>query len=249
MFSRRARNGRSTILVDYVDLLPKSLRGRRSVRADRRLCTDDEAVRAQSAISYKNPRHLKNMATKPENDYLAKLTSSYSPIYGQAISIRPMRPEDLDIETEFVQSWSAETRYNRLFSAGSYTSPERLKTITRIDYARDMALIATVMLEDREVQIGVARYVLRADNKTCEFALSVADAWQHRGIGRALMLNLIDTAAAAGLETMVGDILSTNAPMLHFMRSLGFAVESSPDGPEIRRVTIRLAPGAAADKK
>ena len=70
-----------------------------------------------------------------------------------------------------------------------------------------------------------------------------------RGIGRALMLNLIDTAAAAGLETMVGDILSTNAPMLHFMRSLGFAVESSPDGPEIRRVTIRLAPGAAADKK
>jgi acetyltransferase len=184
------------------------------------------------------------MATKPENDYLAHLTSSYSPIYGQAISIRPMRPEDLDIETEFVQSWSAETRYNRLFSAGSFTSPERLKTITRIDYARDMALIATVMLEDREVQIGVARYVLREDAKTCEFALSVADAWQHRGIGRALMLNLIDAAAAAGIETMVGDILTTNTPMLHFMRALGFAVEPSPDGPEIRHVTRRLAPVA-----
>ena len=158
-----------------------------------------------------------------------------------------MRPEDLDIETEFVQSWSAETRYNRLFSAGSFTSPERLKKITRIDYARDMALIATLMLEDKEVQIGVARYVLREDNKTCEFALSVADAWQHRGIGRALMLNLMDAAAAAGIETMVGDILSSNAPMLHFMRALGFTLASTPDGPEIRRATKRLAPAAPPD--
>jgi len=95
------------------------------------------------------------------------------------------------------------------------------------------------------VQIGVARYVLRDDDKTCEFALAVADAWQHRGIGRALMLNLMDAAAAAGIETMVGDILTTNAPMLHFMRSLGFSVGSSPDGPEIRRVSRHLSAAAA----
>jgi len=182
------------------------------------------------------------METKLENDYLAKLTSSYSPIYGQAISIRPIRPEDLDIETEFVQSWSAETRYNRLFSAGAFTSPERLKMLTQIDYTRDMALIATIMLDDRELEIGVARYVLGEDNKTCEFALTVADAWQHRGIGRALMHRLMDGAAAAGIETMVGDILSSNTPMLHFMRSLGFSVKSTTDGPEIRRVSKRLLP-------
>jgi acetyltransferase len=187
---------------------------------------------------------MKNIGTKPGHDYLANLTSSYSPIYGQAITIRPIQPDDLEIETEFVQGWSAETRYNRLFSAGSYTSPERLKKLTQIDYARDMALIATIMLEDKEVEIGVARYVLSEDNKSCEFALTVADAWQHRGIGRALMHQLMDSAAAAGIETMVGDILSSNAPMLHFMRSLGFAVRSTPDGPEIRRVSKRLMPAA-----
>ncbi|MBE0623778.1 MAG: GNAT family N-acetyltransferase [Burkholderiales bacterium] len=185
------------------------------------------------------------MDAKAQSDYLAKLTSSYSPIYGQAISIRPMRPGDIDIETDFVRGWSAETRYNRLFSAGSYTSPERLKAITRIDYARDMALIATFMLEGKEEQIGVARYVRREDDRTCEFALAVADAWQHRGIGRALMLNLIDYAAAAGIEAMVGDVLASNAPMLHFMRVLGFAVEASPEGVEIRRVSKRLTPPCA----
>jgi acetyltransferase len=187
---------------------------------------------------------MKNADTKPEHDYLAKLTSSYSPIYGQAITIRPIQPGDLEIETEFVRGWSAETRYNRLFSAGSYTSPERLKKLTQIDYARDMALIATIMLEDKEVEIGVARYVRSVDNRSCEFALTVADAWQHRGIGRALMRQLIDSAAAAGIETMVGDILSSNAPMLHFMRSLGFTIRSTADGPEIRRVSKRLIAAA-----
>jgi acetyltransferase len=186
------------------------------------------------------------METKLENDYLAKLTSSYSPIYGQAISIRPIRPEDLDIETEFVHGWSVETRYNRLFSAGTFTSPERLKKLTQIDYTRDMALIATIMLEDKEIEIGVARYVLREDNKTCEFALAVADTWQHRGIGRALMHQLMNGAAAAGIETMEGDVLASNAPMLQFMRSLGFTIRSTTDGPEIRRVSRRLLPAAAA---
>jgi acetyltransferase len=181
------------------------------------------------------------METKLENDYLAKLTSSYSPIYGQAISIRPIRPEDLDIETEFVHGWSVETRYNRLFSAGTFTSPERLKKLTQIDYTRDMALIATIMLEDKEIEIGVARYVLREDNKTCEFALAVADTWQHRGIGRALMHQLMNGAAAAGIETMEGDVLASNAPMLQFMRSLGFTIRSTTDGPEIRRVSRRLS--------
>jgi acetyltransferase len=191
-------------------------------------------------------RRTETMNAKSRSDYLAQLSSGYSPIYGQAISIRPMLPEDLDIETEYVQGWSAETRYNRLFSAGSYTSPERLKKITRIDFERDMALIATVMLDDREVQIGVARYVRRDDGHSCEFALSVADAWQHRGIGRALLLNLIDVAAAAGIDTMVGEVLASNKPMLHFMRALGFSSESSAEGPEIRHVCKHLAPPPAS---
>ena len=186
------------------------------------------------------------MPDKKDNGYPEHLVSSYSPIVGQAITIRPMRPEDLEIETDFVQSWSPRTRYNRLFSAGSYTSPERLKAITRIDYSRDMALIAVVMLEDREVQIGVARYVRRKDNRSCEFALSVADAWQGRGIGRVLMRKLCDAAAQAGIEVIEGDILASNEPMLALMRALGFSLTRSPEAQEIRRASKRLASDTAA---
>jgi hypothetical protein len=39
----------------HIELQRSSLRGRRPVRADRRLCTDEKRIRAQSAILYENP--------------------------------------------------------------------------------------------------------------------------------------------------------------------------------------------------
>jgi hypothetical protein len=48
--ARGARNGRSTTIGGYFDLLPTNLRGRRPVRADRRLRADEKHIRTQSAI-------------------------------------------------------------------------------------------------------------------------------------------------------------------------------------------------------
>jgi hypothetical protein len=55
--ARAARNGRLATLADETgcfELQRRILRGRRPVRADRRLRTDDETVRTQSAILYEN---------------------------------------------------------------------------------------------------------------------------------------------------------------------------------------------------
>jgi acetyltransferase len=38
-----------------------------------------------------------------------------------------------------------------------------------------------------ELQVGVARYSAYPDQRSCEFALVVADEWQGRGIGTHLM--------------------------------------------------------------
>jgi len=40
----------------------------------------------------------------------------------------------------------------------------------------------------------VARYARLADDVTCEFAITVADAWQGRGIGKKLLAMLVDAA-------------------------------------------------------
>jgi len=51
--ARGARNGRTPALTDaagQIELWRSNLRGRRPVRADRRLRTDEKRIRAQSAI-------------------------------------------------------------------------------------------------------------------------------------------------------------------------------------------------------
>ena len=88
--------------------------------------------------------------------------------------LRPLRREDIDIEAAFLSGLSAESRQNRLLGGMIQVTREYLEKLTTVDFSRDMALAAALMLEDREVLIGVARYVLDADGQGCEFAIERA---------------------------------------------------------------------------
>jgi acetyltransferase len=154
--------------------------------------------------------------------------------------LRPLRREDVDIEAAFLSGLSPESRHNRLLGGLIKITREYLERLTTVDFSRDMALAAALMLEDREVLIGVARYVLEADGRACEFALVIADAWQGRGIGRRMMEKLIAAARGRGLGRIYGDVLSTNRSMLDFCRKLGFELHRSHDDPTVTRVSLTL---------
>lgn len=168
------------------------------------------------------------------------LTESFEPIVGQAVTLRPLRREDVDIETVFVSGLSPESRHNRLLGGAIRITREYIEKLTTVDYSRDMALAATVMLEEREALIGVARYVLDAGGESCEFALVVADAWQGRGIGRRMLEKLILVARERGLKRIYGEVLATNRPMLELTRKLGFEVGRHPDDATVTRVALQL---------
>lgn len=53
---------------------------------------------------------------------------------------------------------------------------------------------------------------------------------QGRGIGRALMHDLITYARADALQELRGTVLSSDHTMLSLVRSLGFRVAHDPDG-------------------
>lgn len=168
------------------------------------------------------------------------LTESFQPIVGHAVTLRPLRPEDVDIEAAFLKELSTESRHNRLLGGMIRVTDEYLARLTAVDYARDMALAAAVMEANREVLIGVARYVLEPNGHACEFALVIADAWQGRGIGRRMMEKLIGVARSRGVARIYGDVLSTNRRMLEFCRRLGFALGRNPDDPTVTRATLEL---------
>ena len=157
------------------------------------------------------------------------------------VTLRPLRPEDADIEFEFVSGLSPETRHNRLLGGARAITREYIEGLTRVDFSRDMALAATVMFGNRETLIGVARYVRDKDDPAAaEFALVVADAWHGRGIGRRLLEGLIETARGRGLQRLYGDVLATNQPMVKLVRKLGFGIERNPDDATLTRVVLTL---------
>jgi acetyltransferase len=166
-------------------------------------------------------------------------TTSWPLGLDHSITVRPIRPEDADIEIEFARHLSLQSRYNRFLSGGVALTPELLDKFTRVDFTRDMALVATVTLGGEETLIGVARYVRLADDETGEFAIVIADAWQGLGIGKRLLARLIDCARSSGIRNLYGDLLAGNDAMLNLARAHGFRHEHHAD-PYLRRVTLEF---------
>lgn len=160
---------------------------------------------------------------------------------GTAITVRPIRPEDADIEQEFVRMLSRETKRLRFMQTLDELSPAMLRRFTEIDYGQDMALIVTEQDgTGAERQRGVARYAANPDGQSCEFAIVVADDRRERGIGTALMEGIMRAARAQGLVRMEGHVLADNTRMLQLMRDLGFSIRRAPDDPALYLVEREL---------
>jgi acetyltransferase len=172
--------------------------------------------------------------------YPAELSVSYQLADGTDVTIRPIRPEDAQIEREFVRGLSPESRYLRFMYGLRELTPAMLVRFTQIDYDLEMALIAVVSRGGQEREVAVARYVTNPDHRSCEFAIVVADAWQRKGIGRRMMERLIEIARVRGLETMEGEVLAQNRDMLELAEGLGFNIGGVTGDESVRRVTLAL---------
>ena len=155
---------------------------------------------------------------------------------GAFVRIRPIRPDDAAREHDFVRDLSSESRYQRFLFALDELTPEMVQQFTRVDYQRDMALVAVLELSGSHTQIGVARYSSARDGASCEFAVAVADHWRGTGLARTLMLALIDAARDIHrLPVMDGVTLPNNHRMKGLARSLGFDTSRDPrDGSLVR---------------
>jgi acetyltransferase len=171
-----------------------------------------------------NPRYL-HMAIHP---YPAELEEEIALADGRRVSLRPIRPEDAATERRFFEGLSDRSRYQRFMQYLRELSPQMLARFTQLDYDRELALVA--VSQDEFVAVG--RYAPNADGRTAEFALVTADAWQGKGLGRALLGRLVGAARDAGYEALYGHILGANRDMLDLAERLGF-VEESRSGSEV----------------
>ncbi len=173
------------------------------------------------------------MTTAVENELATEIT-----IDGKPVQIRPMTSDDLKIEREFVERLSPLSRHFR-FLGGVDSLPEaELNALCDIDYDNRMAFIATVQNNGEEQEIAVARYIRDADGGACESAVTVADEWQHHGLGKSMMEKLIEFARGKGEKAMYSIDLSNNTYMHKLADDLGMSAKRDPE--DAKQVVYRL---------
>ena len=183
-------------------------------------------------------RRYGHMAILPYPSYL---TTSLQLKTGELLTLRAIRPEDADALQTFVRKLSPEARYFRFISSMAELPLPMLARFTQIDYYREMAIVAIAHADGPAQRlVGVARYMLLPDAESCEYGLAVADDYQRRGLGTALMNRLADIAREQGLKSMVGMVLNHNSGMLRLMARLGFTIDADPDDADMRRVVRAL---------
>jgi acetyltransferase len=226
---------RVSTLVGALPWLVELSLARVSVTGDR--CVVGEA-HARASPARKPAPGYRHMAIHP---YPVELIETVMLSDGTTLTIRPIRPEDAELEREFVEGLSPESRYLRFFYQLHQLTPAMLARFTQVDYDREMALVAVADVahpHDHPSFVGVARYNANPDRESAEFAIVVADAWHRRGVARALMSRLIASARRRGFARLVGTVLQANTTMLDFVQRLGFTVHEDPD--EAEQVIVSL---------
>lgn len=204
--------------VKEMDLNPVLAHPGGAVVADARVAIDLERPPRAGA-------HYPHMAIHP---YPTELEGEMRLRDGRQVRVRPMRPEDAARELRFFERLSDRSRFQRFMQYVRELSPRMLARFTQLDYDRELALVALWQGEF----VAVGRYAPNADGETAEFALTVADDWQGKGLGHALLERLCNAARTTGYRALYGHILDANHEMLELARHLGF-VEIARDGSEV----------------
>ena len=143
-------------------------------------------------------------------------TSTLTLADGSVFAVRPIEAGDVERLRRMFDRLSPTTVYRRFFSPVVRPSNRMLLWLTNVDHDCREALVA---LQGDEI-VAVARYDGRPGSTEAEIAVTVEDAWQHRGLGLRLVRRLAAAALDHGFEAFIANMLAENRPALGLVRKL-----------------------------
>jgi acetyltransferase len=164
---------------------------------------------------------------------------------GRPLTVRFLTPRDADALLTYFKSLSQRSRYSRLMGAASELPPSELDKALHIGEGNRFAVIAEMKVDGLDTIVGEARYSFDAATQDSEFGLSIADAWQGLGIGRAMLANLECRSAALGALRLFGETFRNNEQMIGLARKSGFTF--MPRASDWRQVRFEKPLHQAAD--
>jgi GNAT superfamily N-acetyltransferase len=165
--------------------------------------------------------------------------------------IRPVFPAEEAALRDFFAALSVESRYLRFFAPVTPScglldlmagKPAHVDAIVAVAGG---VIVGHAMAADRPAP---GRPGIPGEPRATDVGVVVADAWQRRGVGAALMRALIDRAQARGVTSLAMDVLPGNRRVLamvtgHWPQA---AVGRSPDSLDIRIPLPRPYPARPA---
>jgi len=167
---------------------------------------------------------------------------------GVGFRVRAIGPGDAERERDFIRRMSPQSRYLRFMHHVGEPDDKMIGELVNVDHHRNEALVAVIGKGADERIIGVARYSATSADE-CEFAVTVADDWQCRGVGTTLVPLLFERAAQEGFRVIFGTVLADNARMIELAEWLGLTVEPPRPGETTVRAWRLLANPAAKDSR
>ena len=159
---------------------------------------------------------------------------------GTQVTIRALHAHDVELERRFIETLSPESRRYRFLETMTSPSEALLAQLTTLDPLTDVAFLALLGTGSDQREIGVARLSAAPGAPDCEFAVTVTDDWQRKGLGTALMGHLINVARARGLHAMHSSDSSDNDSMRQFAAHLHFQKSQDPDDARLLLYSVKL---------
>ncbi len=157
------------------------------------------------------------------------------------VSLRPVRPSDIELIPSYVRGLSPASRYFRFLGSISELSATELYLVTHPG-ASNASLVLEMNCDGTCIMIGEARWHLAANGQTCEFAASITDGWQRQGFGTWLISHIAARVKSLGARRLVAEILHANKPAQRLVRKLGFHALPSNLDPNVICFVKELEP-------
>jgi acetyltransferase len=202
-------------------------------RRDRREKGLSAATDRRTAMMEQTKTAATQASAYPENWETVKTLGS-----GLTVRIRPIQQDDGCYYPAFMKKCTLEDIRHRFFETMREMPADTLGHLTHIDYDVTMAFGA---FDPKGAELlGVARYARDADPESAEFTVMTRSDMKHRGIGFALMRQLLAYAEARHIRKVWVQVMRDNPEMIQMCVDLGFQIEFDETDITCIRATRRL---------
>ena len=154
-----------------------------------------------------------------------------------AFLIRAITPTDVAALEAFYAELSPDSREARFHGAAT-VSDRTAHAFCAADSEGRHGVVAEALDDDGRWTIVGHLCLEPFGDGAAEIAVAVADAWQHHGVGRALLLEAVKWSPRHHVRVLLASVRWSNGPMLRLLRSIGHLASFGSEGAGV--VDVRL---------